>query len=41
MTTEELAQRHLGADLTRPEFWEDALSVVLDDVKEFLRLTAE
>lgn len=41
MTTEELALRHLGADLTRPDFWEDALSVVLGDVEEFLRLTAE
>jgi len=41
MTTEELAMRHLGADLTRPDFWQSALSVVLDDVEEFLRLTAE
>jgi len=41
MTTEDLAQRHLGADLTRPDFWQSALSVVLQDVEEFLRLTAE
>lgn len=41
MTVEELGRRHLGVDLTRPDFWESGLSVALGDVEEFLRLTAE
>jgi len=39
VTTEELASRHLGVDLTKPEFWQSAVDVVLEDVEEFLRLT--
>lgn len=39
MQVEDLAQRHLGVDLTRPEFWQSAVDVVLADVREFLRLT--
>ena len=35
MTTEELAQTHLGVDLTKPEFWETAVNRVLADVDEF------
>lgn len=41
MTVEELARRHLGEDLTRPDFWERAVSVAVGDVEEFLQLTAE
>ena len=41
MRVEELAQRHLGVDLTKPEFWQSAVDVVLADVTEFLKLTAE
>lgn len=40
MTVEELARRHLGADLTRPAFWEEALDRALADVDEWLRLSA-
>jgi pepF/M3 family oligoendopeptidase len=40
MTTEELARRHLGVDLTQPAFWESAVRIVTADVPEFLRLTA-
>ena len=39
MPVEALAQKHLGADLTKPEFWEAAVKLATDDVEEFLRLT--
>ncbi|MBN1995491.1 MAG: M3 family oligoendopeptidase [Anaerolineae bacterium] len=38
MTTEQLAQTHLGVDLTQPEFWETAVDRVLADVAEFVSL---
>ncbi|ASS74705.1 oligoendopeptidase [Tumebacillus algifaecis] len=40
MTVEELAQKHLGVDLTQPEFWQNAVDITVQDAKEFLRLTA-
>ncbi len=39
MTVEALAQKHLDADLTRPDFWRDAVNVNLADVDKFLALT--
>ena len=39
MTVEELAQKHLGADLTQPDFWRSATAVALEDLPEFLRRT--
>ncbi|AEI42178.1 M3 family oligoendopeptidase [Paenibacillus mucilaginosus] len=39
MTVEELAQKHLGVDLRRPDFWQGAMSMSVGDVEEFLRLT--
>ncbi|MCX7570304.1 M3 family oligoendopeptidase [Tumebacillus sp. DT12] len=39
MTVEDLAQKHLGVDLTQPEFWQSAVDIALGDVEEFLRLT--
>lgn len=36
MTTEELAMKHLGADLTKPDFWQAAIDLAAEDVKEFL-----
>ncbi|SDY76919.1 oligoendopeptidase, pepF/M3 family [Thermoactinomyces sp. DSM 45892] len=41
MSVEELASRHLGVDLTKPDFWQDALDLVAADVEEFLALTNE
>jgi oligoendopeptidase F len=41
MYAEELARRHLGADLTRPAFWNAGIQMVLADVDEFMRLTEE
>jgi len=38
MTVEDLAQKHLGVDLTQPAFWEEAVSLVLRDIDEFLAL---
>ncbi|EFV77418.1 M3 family oligoendopeptidase [Cytobacillus oceanisediminis] len=39
MTVEDLAMKHLNADLTKPEFWESAVQLCMDDVEEFLALT--
>lgn len=41
MTTEDVARKHLGADLTKPEFWTLAVDSVLSDVNEFERLCAQ
>ncbi|MFT8318964.1 MAG: M3 family oligoendopeptidase [Sporolactobacillus sp.] len=41
MTTEQLAEKHLHADLTAPDFWRAALDYCAKDVDEFLRLTDE
>ncbi len=38
MDTETLASVHLGADLTRPAFWEAAVDGILADVDEFVAL---
>ncbi len=39
MTVEDLAARHLGVDLRRPDFWQSAVDQVLSDVDQFLRLS--
>jgi oligoendopeptidase F len=39
MRTEELAKKHLGVDLTRPDFWETAVKRTLDDVSRFVELS--
>ena len=36
---EELAERHLGVDLTKPDFWQAAVDLVNADIAEFLKLT--
>ncbi|KRM19795.1 oligoendopeptidase F2 [Ligilactobacillus hayakitensis DSM 18933 = JCM 14209] len=41
MTTEELAQKHLGVDLTKADFWQAGIDTILEDVKEFMELTEE
>ena len=41
MTTEELAIKHLGVDLTKPDFWQAGVDLAIADVKEFLELTKE
>jgi oligoendopeptidase F len=39
MTVEELAQKHLGVDLTQPDFWQSAVDMAIEDVKQFMALT--
>ncbi|MHA0858145.1 M3 family oligoendopeptidase [Paenibacillus sp. CMAA1364] len=39
MTVEELADKHLGVDLTGPDFWQSAMDLCVADVKEFLKMT--
>jgi oligoendopeptidase F len=39
MNVEELAQKHLGVDLTKPEFWEQAIGLSVQDVHDFLKMT--
>lgn len=39
MRVEDLAAKHLGVDLTKPDFWQQAVDVSVADVKQFLALT--
>ncbi|WP_080844896.1 M3 family oligoendopeptidase [Cytobacillus gottheilii] len=39
MKVEDLALKHLNTDLTKPDFWEKAVQLCVDDVEEFLALT--
>lgn len=39
MTTEELAKKHLGVDLTQPDFWLAGVKLIKRDVADFMRLT--
>jgi pepF/M3 family oligoendopeptidase len=39
MTVENLAEKHLGADLTQPEFWREAAELSMRDMRLFLELT--
>ncbi|QKY68869.1 M3 family oligoendopeptidase [Lentibacillus sp. CBA3610] len=41
MTVEDLAAKHLNVDLTKPDFWENAIKLCVQDVEEFLSLTEE
>jgi oligoendopeptidase F len=39
MKVEDLAKKHLGVDLTGPEFWQSAIGLSLEDVALFMELT--
>src|SRR5699024_6353621 len=39
MTTEELAEKHLSVDLTKPDFWQGGIDLIKQDIEEFLELT--
>lgn len=39
MTTEELAEKHLDVDLTKPEFWQSAIDIIHSDIEEYLNIT--
>ena len=38
MSVEELAMKHLQIDLTKPDFWEAAIELCIEDVEAFLKL---
>ncbi|GAA0420261.1 M3 family oligoendopeptidase [Agaribacter marinus] len=38
MNVEDLAKKHLDTDLTKPEFWEAAIQLCVNDVDEYLSL---
>ena len=38
MTVEDLAMKHLNVDLTKPDFWEHAIQLCVNDVEEFISL---
>ncbi|MBI2812073.1 MAG: oligoendopeptidase, partial [Candidatus Melainabacteria bacterium] len=38
MSSEDLAKKHLGVDLTQPDFWQQAASGVLNDIDELNKL---
>lgn len=39
MTCEEVAKKHVGVDITKQDFWNDAVARSLSDVDEFVELT--
>lgn len=41
MNVEALALKHLGVDLTKPDFWEAGIQLIAKDAGEFIRLTNE
>lgn len=41
MSTEDVARKHLGVDLSREEFWTEAVESVVSDVDEFVKLAAK
>lgn len=41
MMVEDLAMKHLGVDLTKPDFWEEGIKLMAKDVEEFIRITNE
>lgn len=41
MTVEDLAQKHLGVDVTKQAFWEEGIKVMARDAEEFMELTKD
>ncbi|WP_340004957.1 M3 family oligoendopeptidase [Paenibacillus sp. FSL K6-0276] len=41
MTLEDLVLKHLGVDLTKPDFWQGATDLIVADINEFLEMTAD
>ncbi|MFC3747996.1 M3 family oligoendopeptidase [Paenibacillus sp. GCM10012306] len=39
MTLEDLVSKHLGVDLTQPDFWQGASDLIIADIEEFLQMT--
>jgi len=40
MSTEDLAKKHLGVDLTKPDFWQAGVALIKRDIDEFMALSA-
>jgi len=40
MSTEALAKKHLGVDLTKPDFWQAGVALIKRDIDEFMALSA-
>ncbi|SYZ72081.1 Oligoendopeptidase, pepF/M3 family [Candidatus Zixiibacteriota bacterium] len=38
MTSEQVAKKHLGVDLTKPDFWREAVNLALADIDAFVKL---
>jgi len=41
MTCEDVAKKHLGVDLTKPDFWNSAVERSLADIDEFVKLASQ
>jgi oligoendopeptidase F len=41
MTLEDLVLKHLGVDLTKPDFWQGATDLIVADINEFLEMTEQ
>ncbi len=41
MTTEQVAQKHMGVDLTRDDFWKSGVARAMTHVDEFVRLASQ
>jgi len=41
MTAEELAARHLGVDLTRPDFWRETVAMLESRIERFEELVEQ
>jgi len=41
MMTEDVAMKHLGVDLTKEDYWQDAVARVMSDIDPFVKLARE
>ena len=41
MTSEQVAKKHLGIDLTKPDFWREAVNMALADIDPFVKLAGQ
>ncbi|WP_339220117.1 M3 family oligoendopeptidase [Paenibacillus sp. FSL H8-0332] len=41
MTLEDLVSKHLGVDLSKPDFWQGAVDLIVADINEFLEMTEQ
>ena len=39
MTTEALAKKHLGVDLTQTDFWQQGIDLAAKDAQQFMTLS--